>query len=242
MTDSCVRNDPTSGVKYYSTSRRAPSRQSLYHKPYAALRESLAYMLPKNQCSNEQFDTLPVSSPKASGKSLRSDHPSRRLLLGAYVATTRPISKLYAYSSTQMTISHRVPKCLHLDQRGQVLEVSHSRVAIALPFFDPGCHGVTTHAEGASESTQRTAFFISSQYLLALLGSIGIARRVVTALAATISTQVFLFAIRREAITYEVVALAVTTLESDSNHNRHSLTHHSMMSHYPSLFRYLFHP
>jgi hypothetical protein len=131
-----------------------------------------------------------------------------------------------------MTTSHRVPKWLHLDERSQALQVFHSRVAIALPFFDPGCDGVTTHAEGASESAQRAAFLISTQYLLALMGGISIARRVVTTLAATISTQVFLFAIWREAITNEVLALAVTTLQFDSNHDRYRLTHHSMLSHY----------
>ena len=136
--NSCERNEPTSGVKYYSTSRRAPSRQSLYHKQYVAHQESLAYMLPKNQCSNVQFDTLPESSPKASGKLLWSDHQSQRLLPGVYVAPTRSISKLYAYSSTQTTTSHRVPKWSHLDQRSQLLQVFHSRVAIALPFFGSG--------------------------------------------------------------------------------------------------------
>lgn len=131
-----------------------------------------------------------------------------------------------------MTTSHRVPKWSHPDQRGQVLEVFHSRAAIALPFFDPGCDGVTTHAEGASESPQRAAFFISSQYLLALVGSISIARWVVTALGTTIFAQVFLFSVWREAITYKVLALAVTALQFDSDHNRDSLTHHSMLSHY----------
>lgn len=201
MTNSCLRNDPSSGLMYYSTSRRAPSRHSLYHKPYVALRESLAYMPPKNQCSNAHFDTLAVSSPKASRKLLWSDHQSRRPLLGACVATARSTPKLYEYSSTRTTTSHRVPKWSHLDQRGQALEVSHSRAAIALAFFDPGCHGVTAHAEGAGEPGQRAKFIISSQYLLALLGGISIAGRVLTALGATISTQEFLFAIWREAIT-----------------------------------------
>jgi hypothetical protein len=189
-------------------------------------------MLPRNQCSNGHFDTLPVSSPKASGKLIGSDHRSQRLLPGVYVVTMQSISKLYEHSSTQMTTSHRVPKWLQLDERSQALQVFHSRVAIALPFFDPGCDGVTTHAEGASESAQRATFFISTQYLLALMGGISIARRVVTTLAATISTQVFLFAIWREAITNEVLALAVTTLQFDSNHDRYRLTHHSMLSHY----------
>ncbi len=134
-----------------------------------------------------------------------------------------------------MTTSHRVPKRLHLDQRSQVLEVFHLRAAIDLPFFNPGCHGVTAHAEGASESTQRATFLISSQYLVALLGGISIARWVLTALGATIPTQVFLFAVWREAITYKVLALAVTTLQFDSNHNQDSLTHHSLLSHYPYL-------
>jgi hypothetical protein len=236
MTNSCERNDPASDVKYYPTSRRAPSRHSLYHNPYVAHRESLAYMLPRNQCSNALFDMLLESSPEASGKLLWSDHQSRRLLLGVCVATRQSIPKLYAYSSRQMTTSHQVPKWSHLDQPSQVLEVFHSRVAIALLFFDPGCDGVTTHAEGATEPPQRARFFISSQYQLALLGSVGIARRVLTTLASTISTQVFLFAIRREAIAYDVVALAVTTLQFDSNHSRDSLTHHSMLSHYQILY------
>ena len=234
-TSSCERNDLTFVVKYYSTSRRVLSRLSLYRKQYVAHQGLPLSMLPRNLCSNVLSDMLPGSSPTACDKLLGCDHLLHRPPLDVCAVIERSISRPFSLSSKQMTKAHPTLMCLLRHPLDQVPARCRSEVAVALLFFDPTRHSVTTHPKAARESTQRATFLISSQYLLAFIIGISIARRVVTALAATISTEKLLFALWRESIPHDILASAVTTLQFNSNHDRDSLTYHSTMSHYQKL-------
>ncbi len=78
-------------------------------------------------------------------------------------------------------------------------------------FFDPRGDGVSGDAEGARQSTQGAAFFVSSQNLLTPLFGGSIASGILAAATTTVVTQVALVAVSCISVANDVLAVAVLT-------------------------------
>ena len=81
----------------------------------------------------------------------------------------------------------------------------------------PARDGVARDSEGAREASERGAFLVSAQDLLAPLGRIGIGVRVLAALAVAIMAEVLLFAVWSLAVLDDVLTVAVVAGNDLSN-------------------------
>ena len=197
MTMSDGQNAPVFDAKSDSTSRRVPSRPTLYPPPCVALRATLSRTLSKNPCSTERGETDQGLFSTNGGTSSRCGRQRHRRQPDESGDTRRSKSSAFWPSSAQMTTIRPTPA-----RDWRLLRASRKVQANELPFFEPRTDGLPGDAEGARQSTQTAALVVSTKYLFAFLLLISIAARLLATALTAVTAQVTLAAIRSQPVTH----------------------------------------
>ena len=205
-TMSAAQSAPVFDAMSDSTSRRVPSRLTLYPPPWAALRATLSHTLSRNPCSTERGERLQEWPATNGGTSSRCGRQRRRRPLDESGDIARSTANAFWPSSTQMTTVRPTPA------PGLRLPPAFRRGwARQSPFFNPSRDRVARDAEGPSQSAQRTAFIISAQDLFAFCFRVGVCAWLLPAALLTIAAQVALSAISGQSIANQIAACAMLT-------------------------------
>jgi len=117
-----------------------------------------------------------------------------------------------------MTTLHPVPVQLLLRRTDRDQGAWCSTPGVQHLFFKPLADGIARHTEGALQTAQGTAFFISAKDLFPLRFRVTIGLRVVATAALTVFAPKSLFTIAGVTVSHQLFTIAVTTFEGDDNH------------------------
>jgi hypothetical protein len=152
-------------------------------------------MLSRNRCNMYQIDKLLVWHSIISGRSLGFGRQLHRPRLAVFFERSRAKPTTDSFSAVQMTTFHQARGLLHLN-RGYLAQSTYQLVRdTAGLFFKPPNDGTPRNTERSFKSTQATALLISPKNLFAPFGRISRQLRIITTLASTGATAIFLLAV-----------------------------------------------
>jgi hypothetical protein len=161
------------------------------------------HRLSKNRCNMYLIDRTLVSHSIIYDMSVRFDRQPHRLRLGVFFDRSRAKPTTGSFSAAQMTTFRQVRASLHLD-RGDLAQSAYQlmRDTVGL-FFKPANDGTPRNTERSFKSTQTTTLLIGPKNLFPSFGRISRLLRIVTTLASTGATAIFLLAVWRNSILME---------------------------------------
>lgn len=168
------------------------------------------HRLSKNRCNMYQIDRPLVSHSIIYGMSSRFGRQRHRLQLVVFFDRSRAKPTIGSFFAAQMTTFHQARAWLRLD-RGDLAQSAYllMRNTAAL-FFKPTNDGAPRNAERSFKSTQTATLLIGPKNLFPSFSRISRQLRIVTTLASTGATAIFLLAVWRDSILMERCIAAMT--------------------------------
>src|SRR6266498_427038 len=168
------------------------------------------HTLSRSRCNMYQIDRPMVSHSTTYGMSPRFGRPSRRPRLAVFFDRLRAKPTTDSFSAAQTTTFRQVRALLHLDREDRAQSAHQLMRDTAGLFFKPTNDGTPRNAERSFKSAQATALLIGPKNLFPSFGRISRQLRIVTTLASTGATAIFLLAVWRDSILMQRCIAAMT--------------------------------
>ena len=161
------------------------------------------HTLSKNRCNMYQIDRFLVSHSIIYGRFAHFGRQPHRLQLGVFFDRSRAKSTTGSFFAAQMTTFRQVRALLRLDREDLAQSANQLMRDIVGLFFKPTNDRTPRNAERSFQSTQTTTLLIGPKNLFSSFGRISRLLRIVTTLASTGATAIFLLAVWRNSILME---------------------------------------
>ena len=168
------------------------------------------HTLSRSRCNMYQIYRSLVSHSTTYGMSPRFGRPSRRPRLAVFFDRLRAKPTTDSFSAVQTTTFRQARVLVRLD-RGDLAQSAYQLMLDTVGLlFKPPNDGTPCNAERSFKSTQTTALLIGPKNLFPSFGRISRQLRIVTTLASTGATAIFLLAVWRNSILMERCIAAMT--------------------------------
>jgi hypothetical protein len=167
-------------------------------------------MLSRNQCNMYPIDRFLVSHPITYGMSSRYGRLSRRPRLGVFFDRSRAKPTIDSFFAARMTTFHQAQESLrpdHGDLAQSTYRLTQNTVGL---FFKPTDDRTPCNTERSFKSTEATALLIGAKNFFPSFSRIAGRLRIVTTLASTGATTIFLLAVWRDSIFVEGLIATMT--------------------------------
>ena len=168
------------------------------------------HTLSRNRCNMSPIDTSLVSHSIIYDMFSRFDRQLRKRRLGVFFDKSQAKSTTDSFFAAQMTTFRQARVSLRLD-REDLAQAGYQLVRDTVGlFFKPPNDGTPRNAERSFKSAQTTALLIRPQNLFSSFSRISRQLRIITTLASTGATAIFLLAVWRDSILIQRRIAAMT--------------------------------